>query len=75
MTKILLVVAAVGTALLGLFWAGYAKLRHQERFDADGNDLEIDLSFLTACPHLLGGGVGELNVTLDKGLGTVPRHR
>ena len=40
MTKILLVVAAVGTALLGLFWAGYAKLRHQERFD--GNDLEID---------------------------------
>ena len=42
MTKILLVVAAVGTALLGLFWAGYAKLRHQERFDADGNDLEID---------------------------------
>lgn len=42
MTKILLVVAAVGTALLGLLWAGYAKLRHQERFDADGNDLEID---------------------------------
>lgn len=42
MTKILLVVAAVATALLGLFWAGYAKLRHQERFDADGNDLEID---------------------------------
>ena len=42
MTKILLVVAAVGTALLGLFWAGYAKLRYQERFDADGKDLEID---------------------------------
>lgn len=42
MTKILLVVAAVATALLGLFWAGYAKLRYQERFDADGNDLEID---------------------------------
>ena len=42
MTKILLVVAAVVTALFGLFWAGYAKLRHQERFDADGNDLEID---------------------------------
>ena len=42
MTKILLVVAAVGTALLGLFWAGYAKLRYRERFDADGNDLEID---------------------------------
>ena len=42
MTKTLLVVAAVGTALLGLFWAGYAKLSHQERFDADGNDLEID---------------------------------
>lgn len=42
MTKILLVVAALATALLGLFWAGYAKLRHQERFDADGNDLEID---------------------------------
>ena len=42
MTKILLVVAALATALLGLFWAGYAKLRHQERFDADGNNLEID---------------------------------
>lgn len=42
MTKIMLAVTAVATALFGLFWAGYAKLRYRERFDADGNDLEID---------------------------------
>ena len=42
MTKIMLAVIAVAVALLGLFWAGYAKLRYMERFDADGNDLEID---------------------------------
>lgn len=42
MTKIMLAIIAVAAALLGLFWAGYAKLRYRERFDADGNDLEID---------------------------------
>ena len=45
MTKIMLAVIAVAAALLGLlglFWAGYAKLRYRERFDADGHDLEID---------------------------------
>ncbi len=42
MTKIMLAVIAVAVALLGLFWAGYAKLRCRERFDADGHDLEID---------------------------------
>ena len=42
MTKIMLAVIAVAVALLGLLWAGYAKLRYRERFDADGHDLEID---------------------------------
>lgn len=42
MTKIMLAVIAVAVALLGLFWAGYAKLRYRERFDTDGHDLEID---------------------------------
>ena len=42
MTKIMMAVTAVVVALLGLFWAGYAKLRYRERFDADGHDLEID---------------------------------
>ena len=42
MTKIMLAVTAVAVARLGLFWAGYAKLRYRERFDADGHDLEID---------------------------------
>ena len=42
MTKIILAVIAVAVALLGLFWAGYAKLRYLERFDADGHDLEND---------------------------------
>lgn len=42
MTKIVLAVTAVAVSLLGLFWAGYAKLRYRERFDAYGHDLEID---------------------------------
>lgn len=42
MTKIMMAVTAAAVALFGLFWAGYAKLRYRERFDADGNDLEID---------------------------------
>ena len=42
MAKIMMTVTFVAVALLGLFWAGYAKLRYRERFDADGNDLEID---------------------------------
>ena len=42
MTKVMLAVIAVAVALIGLFWAGYAKLRYRERFDADGNALEID---------------------------------